>query len=506
MMTGTSDPARQYEAITYHHDKLSTEYMDKLRDAAPKSLSCFTEFMTPDEPPANHHEFFCEKLEAIERRDILRATFSCPPGHAKTKFCSRYFPAWYLGRNPGYRYLQGGHSQNFAENEFGKYVRDIIFDPRYREVFPLVGINPKSSAAGNWRIAGHRGGYVTKGVGQSIAGYRGHIGGIDDPFGSREDAQSETIRKKTGDWLFTDFRTRLLPGAPLFIIATRWHPDDLIGRVEALTENNVGIPWEIYNLTALIETEEEMESDPLGRSMGEALWPDFYGVNELLELKATLPVGDWMALYKGRPRDPEGNVVKGGWFKRYDRLPVNALSPSGGFERRIKRITVSVDCAEKATDRSAYTVALVWIEDMQGYHYLADVMRRKLEFAEMVTAIEEVARRWEADAILVEDAGAGIQYIQQRTGRAPAPVVRIDTENKSKEFRFDGVTTMIEAGEVWLPKSAPWLTDYENEILSFPNGTYKDQVDATSQYLKWARKRGTYGSKRLKGLRIKRAA
>lgn len=483
-------------------EKTQNHYLSLLRNEAHDSFSCFVEYMTPDEPPAAHHEFFCEKFEAIERRDILRACFSCPPGHAKTKFFSRMGPAWYMGRNPNHKYLQGGHSQAFSENEFGKHVRDLVSDPKYQQVFPGVQLNPKSTAAGNWRLADSRGGYVTKGVGQSIAGYRGNIGGIDDPFGSREDAQSALTRNTTGNWLFTDFRTRLLPNSPLFIVATRWHPDDLIGRVEEMTKKGVGIPWEIYNLVALIENEEDMANDPLGRSMGEALWPEFYSVNELLEIKAGLPSGDWFALYKGKPRDIEGNIVKSAWFKRYDRYPVN-VTTSSGFERRVRRITLSLDCAEKATARSDYTVAGVWIEDMVGRHYLVDVLRKRMELTDIITEVEAMAARWNVGTILVEEAGAGIQYLQLRQGKAPAPLIGIKVKNQSKEFRFDLVTPMFEAGEVWLPKKAPWLTDYEAEILAFTGmgDKHDDQVDMTSQYLSWARRRGSYGSKRLKGTR-----
>lgn len=465
--------------------------------------------MTPDEPPARHHEYFCTELEAIERRETLRATFSCPPGHAKTKFFSRYFPAWYLGRNSSHRYLQGGHSQSFVENEIGRYVRDIVAEERYSHIFENITVSRNSKAAGSWRLAGRRGAYVAKGAGQGISGYRGHIGGIDDPFADREDAQSPTTRKKVGDWLFTDFRTRLLPQSPLFIVATRWHPDDLIGRVEAMSRIGKGHKWKIVNLPAIVETEEEMALDPLGRDIGEALWPDYYTLEELLELKFTLPPGDWYALYKGQPRDLEGNVVKGGWFKRYDRLPTDVVGfnevGDAFMDRRIRRITVSVDCAEKATARSNYTVITVWYEDFQGNHYLADVVRRKLEFNDLVKAIHDTAIKWSASAILVENAGAGVQYIQQYAGKAPVPIIKIEVGSKSKEFRFDGVTPMIEAGEVWLPKSAPWLADYENELLAFPNGD-DDQVDSTSQYLAWARKKQNYGTRRLRGTAYKKSA
>lgn len=428
----------------------------------------------------------------------------CVPTH-NTKFWSRYFPAFYLGNNPNHRFLQGGHSQAFAENEFGKYVRDIILDPRYNDIFPDVTLNKRSGmAAGSWRIAGKRGAYVAKGAGQAIAGFRGHIGGIDDPFGSREDAQSQAIREKTGKWLFTDFRTRLLPHSPLYIVATRWHPDDLIGRVEQMSRMNKGLKWEIINLPAIIESEEEMAMDPMGRGMGEALWPEYYTVNEMYELKATLPAGDWQALYKGQPRDAEGNVVKGGWFQRYDRLPTNGIifNEAGAeyTERRVKRITLSVDCANKTTARSNYTVITVWVEDLKANHYLAHVLRRKIEFTEIATEINRLAEKWGATVALVENAGAGIQLLQQYAGKLLVPLIPIETNSKSKEFRFDGVTPMIEAGEVWLPKSAPWLSDYEEEVLAFPTGSADDQVDSTSQYLAWARKRSAYGTKKLKGV------
>jgi predicted phage terminase large subunit-like protein len=463
--------------------------------------------MTPEEPPAAHHEWFCDRYMEMERRDLMRACFSTPPGHAKTKFFTRYGPAWYLGRNPNHRYLQGGHSQAFAENEFGKYVRDIIADPRYREVFPNIDISSRSGAAGNWRLDGGRGGYVTKGAGQSIAGYRAHIGGIDDPFGSREDAQSPTIRAKVSAWLFTDFRTRLLPFSPLFIVATRWHPEDLIGLVENLNKQNKGLKWQIFNLSAVIESELEMAQDPMGRGMGEALWPEFYGIDELMELKATLPSNDWFALYKGQPRDIEGNAVKSGWFQRYTSLPSRYQAPSNynptGTPNEIKRVVISVDCANKDTARAAYTVITVWIEDFHKRHYLAEVVRKKMEFMEMVSTIESTAIRWDANAILVEDQGAGTQYIQQRATLAPAPVIKIDVDNKSKEFRFDGVLPMIESGQVYLPRFASWLADYEHELLSFPDSTYKDQVDSTSQYLKWSRGSGRYGTRKLKGTNIK---
>lgn len=470
-----------------------------LQAEASKSLSCFVEFMTPDEPPAPHHDWMAEKLEKLMRREIMRAAFSMPPGHAKTKFCSRFFPAFYLGNNPSHRWFQGGHSQQFCENEFGKPTRDIIMDPKYQLVFPGVTVNARSSAAGNWKLDQRRGGYVTKGVGQKTAGYRGHIGCGDDLIGSKEDADSALIREKTFKWLWADFRTRLLPRSPMFMVATRWHPDDPIGRIEQYNKEGKGIPWEIYNLTGLIETEEEAAVDPMGRDVGESLWGDFYDVPTMLELKATLPSRDWWALYKGKPRNEEGNVVKRSWFQRYDDLPERGVT--SGNMRALRRITISVDTANKTTERSNHTVATVWFEDMGRRHYLAHVMRAKLEYNAMVAAVERLAADWNASAILIEDKGNGTTFLQNRQGLAPCPLIAIDVKADSKEFRFDGVTPMFEAGTVFFPRMAPWLDAYEEELLAFPTGSEDDQVDSTSQYLSWAgvRKRAG-GTKKMKGL------
>jgi predicted phage terminase large subunit-like protein len=261
----------------------------------------------------------------------------------------------------------------------------------------------------------------------------------------------------------------------------------------------VGIPWEIINLNVMIETEQEMAEDPLGRDMGDVLWPDFFTREHVLEVKATSDAREWFAFDKGRPRLAEGNVVKSGWLKRYDRLPSKGDN-AAGIARTLRRTTVSVDCAKKATQRSNYTAITVWMEDVFRKHYLADVIRVKCEFNEMIRHIETAAENWNADSILVEDEGNGSAYIQQRTGFAPAPVIAIPPkEGGSKWNRLDACTPMFEAGEVLFPKAAPWWSDYEDELLNFPNAPNDDQADSTSQYLLRARKKTKYGTRRLRG-------
>jgi len=268
-----------------------------------------------------------------------------------------------------------------------------------------------------------------------------------------------------------------------------------------MSKEGIGIPYEIINLPAICED----ENDALGRAIGEPLWPGFYTIDILNNLKATLPARDWNSLYRGKPVDENGGVVKASWFQRYEELPKNEENLQGVITKQIiRRTTISVDCASKKGERNDYTAIGVWIEDIDGKHYLAHVVRKKVEFNDMCDLINETARKWNANVILVEDKGSGTQYIQSYTSgnmKTPCPVVSIEVGVQTKEFRFDGVTPMLEAGEVLFPMRAPWLADYEAELLGFPGGTpHDDQVDMTSQYLARARRSRRGGTKKLMGL------
>jgi predicted phage terminase large subunit-like protein len=498
-LSGTDELDGQRRAVESLLEDTREAYMERLREAASTHFSCFVEWMNPDEPPARHHELMCDNLEAIEQRELMRLIISMPPGHAKSTYCSHFFPPWFIGKNPQKKYIQAGHSQDFVEKEFGLRTRNIVDTPEYRQVFPDIKLSTDSKAAGNWSIAGKLGRYLTRGVGQGISGFRAHIAAVDDPYASRADAESPAKRKEVFDWFMADFTTRLLPKSPMFIVATRWHPLDICGVLEQMTLEHVGMPWKIINLSAICEG----SNDPLGREHGEALWPSFYTIDHLLNLRATLPSRDWNSLYMGKPVDENGGTVKSSWFSRYTSLPRNETDDQGNITKlNVKRIVLSVDCAQKDNQRADYTVVTVWIEDLFRRHYLAHVLRRRVEFDDMIKMIEGVATNWRANVILVEDKGSGTQYIQVRgkPALAPAPVVAISTSNESKAFRFDGVTPMFEAGEVFLPERAGWLPDYERELLQFPGSAHDDQVDSTSQYLNWARGSRQGGTRKLHGM------
>lgn len=512
----------QLSVLSAATDECEKSLIEVWVELSRESYHDFYEFMNREEDyiMSPHQRLIGDLLMASASKETMRFMLSMPPGHCKSTHSSHHFPAWWFGKFPKLKFLQAGHSQDFVANELGAKVKSIIDSDDYRLVFPEVKLRSDMRAKDYWGLSNLKGKYVGKGAGQGISGFRGNYGMVDDPYKSRADAESATIRDRVFKWYSDDFSTRLLPGSPLGIIMTRWHSDDLCGRItdreardanEAIEKqkeleinqlienledqqgNKKKYRFEIINLPAICEDADDI----LGRAVGEALWPELFDLAALENLKADMTSPSWNSLYQGTPIDAEGGAISAAWFQRYSSPPTR---DDADAKSRVRRIVASVDSANTAKERSDFTVITVWAEDFKKNHYLLDVVRKQMEFPEMSAEIARVCRRYEVDALLVEAKGNGLAYLQQKKdGGAPAPLIPIEVGTSSKEFRFDEVTPMFEGGQVYLPERAIWLADYEKEIVSFPLGKNDDQVDSTSQYLKWARHKGRRGTKKLSG-------
>lgn len=521
-LSGSHNFDAQINALDECEEAAEEELLKVWAELARNSYHDFYEYMQREEGfiMSPHQRLIGDLLMESESGETKRFLLSMPPGHSKSTHASHHFPAWFFGRNPKKRFLQAGHTQGFVENEIGAKVRGILDSDDYRRVFSDIKIRSDMRAKANWGLTNKKGQYLGKGVGQGISGVRGHYGMVDDPFASRADAESPTTRDHTYVWFADDFSTRLLPGSPLGIVATRWHSDDVCGRItererreaEQLfhaqqkvlveqnaqaTGNRAKYKYKIINLPAIAE-----DDDILGRKPGEPLWPELFDLDALAILRAEMTPSSWNSLYQGTPMDITGGAVKASWFKRYERLP----SKAGEHGRtEIRRVVLSVDAANTAKERSDYTVITVWIEDLHRQHYLADVYREKVEFNDLCVAIDNLVARWqniagEVTAVLVEPKGNGLSYVQLKgASTGAAPIIAIEVGTNSKEFRFDKVTPMFEAGQVFLPERSIWLADYEKELLGFPLAKHDDQVDSTSQYLEWSRTKSRRGTKKMTG-------
>lgn len=420
------------------------------------SLAAYAAAQFPEFQFARHHALITAKLEAVERGDVKRAMFFLPPRHGKTMLSSEFFPAWYLGRNPGRGVIFATHGQELADVT-GRKVRNLVGNEMHGAIFPGSEVSEDSAAA--HRFSTSAGGkYFAIGRGASITGRGAELLLIDDPLKDREEANSPTIRAKMHDWYASDVYSRLHPGAAVVVISTRWHEDDLCGW---LLREHAHEGWDVLSLPAIAET-----TGADWRKEGEALWPERYTIRDLERIRLTTGGANWAALYQQRPAAIEGAIFKREWWKFFTVAP------------EFKRVVQFWDTAFKSGTENDYSVCTTWGETETGY-YLLDLWRERIEFPELKRTAILLADTWRPASVLVEDKASGQSLVQelQRETRLPVLPWKVD---KDKVARATAVTPLVEAGRVFLPDRAPWLLAYIDELSSFPTAPHDDQVDSTT--------------------------
>ena len=267
----------------------------------------FIEYLDLGYTPAAHHRLLIGYLEALERGEIERLMVLMPPGSAKSTYASVLFPPWFMGRNPSAAVLGVSNTTELAER-FSRRARNLVAQPKYRNVFGF-GVSEDTQSVGNWET-GKGGEFFAAGVGSAIAGRRADLGLIDDPIKTREEADSERVRQKQWEWYVNDFSTRLKPGARQILIQTRWHQDDLGGRILEREESR----WKVIKLPMVA-----VASDPLDRAIGDRLWPEWF--TEEMITQAKLDTRSWNALYQQDPVPDEGDYFQREDLNEYIEIP-----------------------------------------------------------------------------------------------------------------------------------------------------------------------------------------
>lgn len=399
-----------------------------------------------------------EELEAVASGETERLMVLMPPGSAKSTYASILFPPWYFAQNPGDAMIAASHTASLAER-FGRRVRNTI-----AQYGPTLGIGlaPDIKAAGQWETSAG-GEYYAAGVDGPIAGRRADIAIIDDPVKSRQDADSETISERNWEWWKNDLVPRLKPGGRVILIMTRWSEIDLGGRLLDDMASG-GRPWRVLKLPM-----EAVDNDPLGRSVGEPLWPEWFTDSQRTE--ARRDARSWSALYQQSPAPAEGIYFRSEWLR-----PVNALPP-----RDSMRIYGASDYAV-TDDGGDYTVHVVVGLDPADRLWLLDLWRGQTSsevwvetFCDLV--LQHKPMGWAEESGQIKS-GVG-PFLTRRMRERKAYVARQDFPSRSdKSVRAQSIRGRIALDGLYYLASAPWRADFENEMLAFPAARHDDQVDA----------------------------
>ena len=444
------------------------------RRQARKGIAPFIDYLGLGFKPAKHHEYLINKLEAVERGEITRLMVFMPPGSAKSTYASVVFPAWYMGRNPTKSVIHGSHTTELAER-WGRRIRNMVGEPGYASVFPGSHLSADSQAAGRWALA-EGGEYYAAGCGSAIVGFRADLGIIDDPIAGREQADSEREREKIKEWYRSDFITRLKPGGAVVLIMQRWHEDDLAGWLLSEQEKG-GDKWEVIRLTM-----EAEEGDPLGREVGEPLWPEWY-TSDMRE-QAKRDPRTWLALYQQRPRPDSGGEFKKEWMRHY------VSRPSKGLNKYIL-----VDPASKKKKTSDYTAMfVVGLAGDQNY-YVLDFVRDRLSLTERADLLFKWHKAHKPLCAAYESYGmqADIEHMRDRMEREQ---YRFDIRELGgtlqKEDRIRRLIPLFEAKRIWFPETLHYtqsggvvtelVRDFiEEEYAPFPVGRHDDMIDCLAR-------------------------
>ena len=419
---------------------------------------------------AKHHRALAKVLEKVEKGHIPRLIVTLPPRHGKTELISRRFIPWLLGRAPYRNIIFATYNEPFSQ-DIGSDCRNIMQSPSFKQVFPKFRF--RMGGLSREKLQAAEGGMAAfVGRGGSITGRGADILIIDDPIKDSEEAQSPTLRAKLWDWFTQVAMTRLMTKfACVVVVHTRWHEDDLIGRITDPTNpcysDEEASKWKIINLPAIAK-----ENDPLGRELGEALWPERFDL-EFLNAAKQLDSKGFSALYQQQPTPEDGDLFRADWIVTYDksRLPTDL------------RIYAASDHAI-GTDktRNDSTVMIVGGVDQYGDLYLLDVWWEKAGSDKQVEAMLRLAKQWKPLLWFAE---------KGHISKAIGPFLRKRMQEERNYFTVEEVTPVtnkvqraqsimgrMSMKKVKFPKHAPWFIDARDELLKFPNARHDDFVDA----------------------------
>ena len=422
----------------------------------------FVKTVWPEFVEGKHHKIYAEKLNRIANGELKRLIVNMPPRHTKSEFASHLFPAFFMGRHPNSKLIQTTHTGELAIR-FGRKAKNLIESDEYASVFPDVTLAADSKAAGRWE-SNHKGEYFAAGVGGAITGRGADLLIIDDPH-SEQDALSPAVLDGHYEWYTSGPRQRLQPGGAIVLVMTRWSIKDLTGRLlQAQSKDEAADQWEIVEFPAVLNNKP--------------MWGNFWTMEGLNGVKASIPVSKWNAQWMQNPVAEEGALIKREWRKEWEPEQIPQL----------QYVIQSYDTAftkKETADYSAITTWGIFTPEEGGRQniILLDAKKGRWNFPELKEKAQEEYKYWEPEVVLVEAKASGLPLTHELQ-KVGIPVINFTpSKGNDKHARVNSVAPLFESGAVWAPKDRRWAEEVIEECAAFPFGDYDDYVDSMTQAL-----------------------
>ena len=406
-----------------------------------------------------HHKLFARKLEDVARGKIKRLIVNMPPRHTKSEIASVYFPSYMMGLKPDMKIMQTTHTAELSQR-FGRKVRNLMDTEEYKRVFDNVTLSADSKSAGRWETS-VGGEYFAAGVGGAITGRGADLLIIDDPH-SEQDALSPSALESAYEWYTSGPRQRLQPGGSIVVVMTRWSTLDLTEKLIRRMGEAHADQWEVVELPAILDS-------------GEPLWPEFWKLEELEAVKASLPIAKWNSQYMQNPTSEEGAIIKREWWRVWGK----DHPPEPSY------VLQSYDTAFSKKETADYSAITTWgvfrpNSDAPETIFLLDAKRGRWDFPELKAIANEEYHYWQPDAVLIESQASGTPLTHELR-MAGIPVVNYrPTRGKDKTTRVHSVAPVFESGLVWAPDTI-FAEEVIEECAAFPYGENDDFVDSMTQ-------------------------
>ena len=418
----------------------------------------FVKHVWPQFIEGSHHKIIAEKFNDIANGKIKRLIINMPPRHTKSEFASNLLPAWMVGRKPDLKIIQTTHTTELAIR-FGRKAKTLIDSPEYQQIFK-TRLREDSQAAGKWETE-QGGEYYAAGVGSAITGRGADLLIIDDPH-SEQDALNAAALEKAYEWYTSGPRQRLQPGGAIVVVMTRWSTKDLTGALMKSQKEIKSDKWEVIEFPAIMPS-------------GEPVWPEFWKLEELEGVKASLSVPKWNAQWMQDPTSEEGSIIKRDWWKVWEKSEIPPL----------KHVIQSYDTAFLKKETADYSAITTWgvfypNDDSGPTLILLDALKDRYEFPELRRVALEQYQYWKPETVVIESKASGLPltYELRKMG---IPVVNFSpSKGQDKHARVNAVAPLFESGVIWAPEEK-YAEEVIEECAAFPYGDHDDLVDSTTQ-------------------------